>query len=143
VKEYLGHHFSQVPYQGAAYASQAELASCDCDKTFGVVLEHDGELTDTTEAYIQCTLLFTHPTTGQRIIRIHTLCLPTTSQLSDIFRYANIEVACALVQKAEAKKMIAKQEQSLQERQVGFCVDVLYNYRKFCASASSSGQVSV
>lgn len=70
----------------------------DCDKSIVVHLKHDEKLLDNSEACFQCALLYTSQG-GERRIRVHTLCLPTSTQLSSMYRGADLDTHVAVVLK--------------------------------------------
>ena len=65
---------------------ELDLPTIDCDKAFGIRLEHEGKLQDKSQAALQVALLYT-TTEGYRRIRVHTLSLTVTSVMSNVFRY--------------------------------------------------------
>lgn len=70
----------------------------DCDKAIVVHLKHDEKLADNSEACFQCALLYTTQQ-GERRVRVHTLCLPTSTQLSSMYRGADLDAHVAVVLK--------------------------------------------
>jgi protein transport protein SEC24 len=116
----------------------------DCSSTYGLLLEHTGtakdKMVEGAEVTVQCALLYTS-VAGKRLLRLHHLCLPVTSVLADVFRYSDLECAMALKLKAAARASLVQPLSTLHEAATNSCVDILSNYRRYCASASSSGQL--
>ena len=84
-----------VDYNGAFFnrtGQDTDLAMIDSDKAILVTLAHDGSgLKAGTECYLQAALLYTTPH-RQRRVRVHTLCLNVTSEVSVVFKNADYEV---------------------------------------------------
>ena len=120
---------------------EMELSTINCDSTFGVRLEHEGKLKDKTEACIQCALLYT-TASGHRRIRVHTISVPVTSVMSNIFRFADLDAIVNLSLKQAVRQLLdATTCTEAQNALTMACIESLYVYRKFCASATSAGQL--
>jgi len=88
-------------YHGNFYmknATDIEMAGLDSQKAFGIIMKHDGKLDEKSESSIQCALLYT-TASGQRRIRVHTLSVPNTSLLGNVFRYAEMDTTVNLLAK--------------------------------------------
>ncbi|GJN25091.1 hypothetical protein PR202_gb12878 [Eleusine coracana subsp. coracana] len=83
VQDYFGNFCKRVP-------TDIDLPAIDSDKTVMVTFKHDDKLQENAECGFQCALLYT-TVFGQRRIRVINLSLPCTSQLSSLFRYADLE----------------------------------------------------
>lgn len=92
------------------------------------------------QVYIQCALLYTTPE-GHRRIRVHTMGMPTTSVLGNLFRAADLDAQFSVIMKNAAEAMTEKPLPQIREKVLQDCVNTLYTYRKFCATTSSSGQL--
>lgn len=135
VAEYYGNYYYRRPHE-------MELPSIDCDKTFGIRLEYEGKLEDKSEACLQCALLYT-TSKGQRRIRIHTISVPVTATMANIFRFSDLDTIINLSLKQAVKQFKGggTSPQVAQGALVEACVESLFIYRKYCASPSSSGQL--
>lgn len=134
VAEHFGNFFHKR-------VNEMDLPTVDSDKTFGVRLEHDGTLKKNTEACIQCALLYT-TAEGSRRIRVHTISVPVTDAMANIFRFADLDAIVNLSLKQAVRQLqdtttCAEAQNAL----VTACIESLYVYRKFCASATSAGQL--
>lgn len=120
---------------------EMDLPSIDCDKAFGVRFEHEGKMMEKMEACFQVALLYT-TNLGERRVRIHTISVPVTNNLSSIFRGADLDAIINLSLK-QAVRQLGEGTSSLEAQQAltQACVDSLYVYRKHCASSTSSGQL--
>jgi protein transport protein SEC24 len=85
-------------------------------------------------------LLYT-TTSGQRRIRLNTLSLSCTTALASLFRGADLDAQFTHFLKQAAQDVTTTPVAQERERMSGQCVTILYTYRKYCATASSSGQL--
>ena len=122
--------------------ADVDLPALDSDKTIAVTLRYEDKLVDGREAYVQCALLYT-TMTQQRRIRVHTIALPVSSVLGQLFRSADLDAQSSWAVRKAADKLLtgngtlaSAKDASLQQ-----CISTLYAYRKFCASNNSSGQL--
>lgn len=135
VAEYYGNYYSRRPHE-------LDLPSIDSDKAFGIRLEHEGKLEDKSEACMQVALLYT-TAEGHRRIRVHTHSAPVTSVMSNIFRHSDLDTVVNLSMK-QAVKQFKTGGSSLAAAQLALteaCIESLFVYRKFCATATSAGQL--
>ena len=134
VAEHYGNFFHRT-------ASEMDLPSIDADKTFAIRIEHDGKLKDKSEACVQCALLYT-TAQGQRRIRVHTVGVPVTSALSNIYRFSDLDAIINLSLRQAARQLLdSTTPTDAQHALTSACIDSLFVYRKFCASATSAGQL--
>ncbi|CAK9882645.1 unnamed protein product [Sphagnum jensenii] len=133
LQEYYGNFWKRNP-------TEVELPAIDCDKTIMVTFKHDDKFQDGSECSFQSALLYT-TMNGQRRIRINTLSLSCTTALSNLFRGADLDTQFTYLLKNAAQDVLATPVVQVRDRIVGQCVTILYTYRKFCATASSSGQL--
>ncbi|TMX00005.1 hypothetical protein EJD97_001551 [Solanum chilense] len=133
VNEYSGNYCKRIP-------SDVDLPSIDCDKTIMVTLKHEDKLQDGSECSFQCALLYT-TIYGQRRIRISTLSLPCTTMLSDLFRSADLDTQFACILKQAASEVPTAPLPQIREHVTNHCINIIYSYRKFCATVSSSGHL--
>jgi len=87
-----------------------DLPTLDADKTIAVLLQHDETLPDKSKAIFQAALLYTTHQ-GQRRIRVHTLQLPVTSELSTAICFADVYTSVGLMARHAIKEI---SRQSLQ-----------------------------
>lgn len=133
VQEYVGNFHRGTP-------TDVDLPAIDCDKSVMVTFKHDEKLQDGSEFGFQCALLYT-TIDGQRRIRVTTLSLSCTTVLSNVFRGADLDAQFAYFLKHAAQEAPTTPLAQLREKMTNSCVNILYTYRKFCATASSSGQL--
>eukprot|EP00842_Homolaphlyctis_polyrhiza_P001198 jgi/Hompol1/2079/HPOL_003785-RA len=73
-------------------STDVEFAGIDSLKAIGVALKHDGKLDEKLDTHIQAALLYT-TAEGQRRVRVHNLSLANTSQLANVFRFAEMDTS--------------------------------------------------
>ncbi|GAV90421.1 Gelsolin domain-containing protein/zf-Sec23_Sec24 domain-containing protein/Sec23_trunk domain-containing protein/Sec23_helical domain-containing protein/Sec23_BS domain-containing protein [Cephalotus follicularis] len=133
VQEYHGNFCKHIP-------TDVDLPGIDCDKSIMVTLKHDDKLQDGSECSFQCALLYT-TVYGQRRIRVTTLSLPCTSNLSNLFRSADLDTQVTCFVKQAANEVPSSPLLQVREQMTNLCISTLLAYRKFCATVSSSGQL--
>lgn len=133
VQEYHGNFCKRIP-------TDIDLPAIDCNKAIMVTLKHDDKLQDGSECAFQCALLYT-TVYGQRRIRVTTLSLPCTSNLSNLYRSADLDTQFTCFMKQAASEIPSTPLANVREQMMNLCVNALVSYRKFCATVSSSGQL--
>eukprot|EP00271_Cylindrocystis_brebissonii_P012807 TRINITY_DN3230_c0_g1_i1.p1 TRINITY_DN3230_c0_g1~~TRINITY_DN3230_c0_g1_i1.p1 ORF type:complete len:1229 (+),score=266.22 TRINITY_DN3230_c0_g1_i1:375-4061(+) len=133
VGDYFGNFHRRLP-------AEIYLPSLDCDKTIMVSFHHDEKLPDNSEACFQSALLYT-TTSGERRVRVQTLALPTSTILANLFRAADLDAQFTYFLKKAAIEASLQPLLTVRDAAVQQCVNILFTYRKYCASASSSGQL--
>jgi protein transport protein SEC24 len=88
-------------YHGNTFIRNSNLLAfpnIDEDSVVDVKFSHSGMGIQTSNACIQTGVLFT-TTSGERRIRVHTLTLPTTQKLSDLYEHCDINSTISLINK--------------------------------------------
>lgn len=117
-----------------------ELGTWDADKALTALIKHDGRLEESQEAYFQCAVLYT-TATGERRVRCHTLAVPVTTALGNVFRYADMDSALSFYAKEAATLAHTKALKDVRSYLTSKCVAILMAYRRNCASSTSAGQL--
>ncbi|KAL2539649.1 Protein transport protein Sec24-like [Abeliophyllum distichum] len=133
VQDYSGNFCKRIP-------TDVDLPAIDCDKTIMVTLKHDDKLQEGSECAFQCALLYT-TVYGQRRIRVSTLSLPCTTMLSNLFRSADLDTQFACILKQVTGEVPSTPLPQVTEQAKNLCINILHSYRKFCATATASGQL--
>ena len=135
VADYGGFYCKRTP-------TDVDLPALDCDKAIACNLRYEERLNDGGEAYVQCALLYT-TVRGERRIRVHTMAMPITSVLGNVFRAADLEAqTCDMIRKVSARLLGGSASiQNVKDQTITTTVNTLYAYRKFCASNNSTGQL--
>jgi protein transport protein SEC24 len=132
--EYYGNFFRRRPHE-------IELAGIDADKAFAVTFAHDSKLNVDRRACFQCALLYT-TADGHRRIRVHTIAVPVTTAMADIFRHSDVDTIVALSLKQAGRQILhPSAPKKVRAALTEACIDCLAVYRKHCASSTSRGQL--
>mmetsp|Transcript_4329 Transcript_4329/g.6485 ORF Transcript_4329/g.6485 Transcript_4329/m.6485 type:complete len:928 (+) Transcript_4329:131-2914(+) len=124
----------------AREADEMEIPAIHCDSSFGIMLGHESKL-ETEEACIQTALLYIAQD-GKRYIRIHTISLPVTPQLCNLFRHSDLDTIINLSLKQGVKQILYKvPPKSARKALTDACIDSLFVYRKYCSTQHSPGQL--
>eukprot|EP00126_Sphaerothecum_destruens_P001938 Sdes_comp15376_c0_seq1m4250 len=121
-------------------ASDMEFSGLDSDKCVAVRLKYDDKLEGQTSAFIQCAVLYT-TWYGHRRIRVHNFSLKTCTQLSDVFRHAEMDVLLNMLAKQAVHDSLSLPLKTVRDQLTEKCVDILTVYRRHIASQSSAGQL--
>jgi len=117
-----------------------KLATFDSDKSYIIELKHDDKLDEKSETVLQTALLYT-TSSGQRRIRVFNMSLPVTAVLSNIFRSADLDSIVNFLSRTTLNEVTKMNMYQLRMNLTEKCVEILYAYRKFCATSSSPGQL--
>ncbi|XP_023651648.1 protein transport protein Sec24B isoform X3 [Paramormyrops kingsleyae] len=104
------------------------LANVNPDSGFAVQMSIDESLADTSLTCFQAALLYTS-SKGKRRIRVHTLCLPVVSQLSDVFAGADIQAVTCLLANMAIDRSVSSSLSDARDALVNAVVDSLSAYR--------------
>lgn len=119
--------------------STFHVSRLSVDATVDFVLTHSERIEWQKHVYLQVACLHTDRR-GKRLIRVHTLQLPVTSSLSNVFRYTEVDAVTNVLMKQAAVAALLGST-NFKERMTKSCVDMLHAYRANCASISSAGQL--
>lgn len=124
VSSYYGNFFNRA-------SDLLALPNCDSDKAFGVQIALEDQSVTATVAYMQTALLYT-TSGGERRIRVHTLQIPITSQVADLFNGTDQDAMVCLMTKIAAEKAVAHNSRGLKDARDFFeqrAVDTFRLYR--------------
>lgn len=116
-----------------------EVSRLSADSTIVFNFKHDDLVESTRNVFLQAACLYTN-SEGKKCIRVHTLCLGTTTALSNTFRYTCIDALTNIL----FKECILKEVESpdtLRQWVLQLITSILHSYRVNCAAATSSGQL--
>ncbi|CAJ1349756.1 unnamed protein product [Effrenium voratum] len=119
--------------------STFSVSRMSVDATVDITFVHGERIEGQKHAYLQVACLYTSKA-GKRLIRVHTLQLPVTSSLSNVFRYTEIDAVTNLLLKQAADAALSGNG-SFKDKLMKACVDMLHAYRANCASMTSAGQL--
>ncbi|KAF8928335.1 hypothetical protein EDD21DRAFT_383268 [Dissophora ornata] len=121
-------------------STDLELAGLDSEKAFGVLVKHDGNLNERTEASFQVALLYT-TADGLRRVRVHNFSTPVTTLLGNVFRWADMDTTINFLSKGAISQGLTRPLKEVRDALTEKCVNVLSAYRKNCASSTAPGQL--
>ncbi|GIL50904.1 hypothetical protein Vafri_6870 [Volvox africanus] len=135
VESYSGHCY-RPPNTPDVY-----LPAIDCDKALLARINLTEKLAAGSECYLQSALLYTN-VVGQRVIRVHTLSLPVTDNISTVFKGADLDAQICTLGRRVATALAGQQTLGACRELVSTAVvATLYSYRRNCASSSSAVQL--
>ncbi|GFH20962.1 uncharacterized protein HaLaN_18173 [Haematococcus lacustris] len=135
VAHYTGHY-----YRMPSSPTDVFLPAIDSDKGLLAVVQHTEKLSPGSECFLQAALLYTSPD-GVRRIRIHTLALPVTDNISSVFKGADLDTYTCHLTRRLAGALQGMTLAAARESITSAVVSSLHAYRKYCASNSSAGGV--
>jgi protein transport protein SEC24 len=116
-----------------------QVSRLSVDSTVNFLVTHAERIEGRKHVYMQIACLYTNRQ-GQRLIRIHTLQLPVSTSLSNIFRYTEIDAVTNLLLK-QAVSTVLSGNDDFRDKINKSCVNILHAYRTNCASVTSTGQL--
>ncbi|XP_073676375.1 protein transport protein Sec24B isoform X2 [Garra rufa] len=117
------------------------LANVNPDSGFAVQMSIEESLADTSLVCFQAALLYTS-SKGKRRIRVHTLCLPVVSQLSEVFAGADIQAISCLLANMAIDRSISSSLSDARDALVNAVVDCLTAYRANGSNIQPSGLIA-
>lgn len=118
------------------------LPNINPDAGFGMQMSIEESLTDMSTMCFQAALLYTS-SKGERRIRVHTLCLPITNQLSEIYAAADQQAIVALLAKMGVDRCISSSMSDAREAVVNAVIDVLNSYGFTLMSSQRVGSLCI
>ena len=90
---------------------------------------------------IQAALLYTNAL-GERRIRVHSISVPVTTAIANVFRHADLDAIVNLSLKQAVSQIYNRSTpEQAQKALTQACMDSMFIYRKFCAASTSAGQL--
>jgi protein transport protein SEC24 len=121
ITNFFGHYF----VRGSDLLS---LPNVDADKAFGIEVGfEDATLGGETRACVQAAVLYT-TSSGERRIRVHTICLPVTNNIADMYKYADVETTVNLSAKIAINDAVATKLPGARERLKANMITALRTY---------------
>uniref|UniRef100_A0A6Q2YVS7 SEC24 homolog B, COPII coat complex component n=1 Tax=Esox lucius TaxID=8010 RepID=A0A6Q2YVS7_ESOLU len=117
------------------------LANVNPDSGFAVQMSIEESLADTSLACFQAALLYTS-SKGKRRIRVHTLCLPVVSQLSDVYAGADVQAITCLLANMAIDRSISSSLSDARDALVNAVVDSLSAYKSTVSNLQQSGLIA-
>ena len=133
VAEYFGNFYMKN-------ATDVEVAGIDSLSAYGIGIAHDGKLDERSDVYVQAALLYT-TSDGHRRVRVHNLMIGIASQLSNVFRNAEMDTIMNFWTRAVVQETFVTPLKAIRDKLSQRCIKILAAYRSHCAASSSPGQL--
>ncbi|XP_040574935.1 protein transport protein Sec24B [Lepeophtheirus salmonis] len=114
------------------------LPNINPDAGFGMQLVIEDDLHDCREVSFQAALLYTS-SKGERRIRVHTLCVPTTTSVMDIINYADQEAIIGMLAKFATDRAVNGSIEEAKEGLIVSCTDALETYHLYSSISNRNG----
>jgi len=110
------------------------LPNVNPDAGFGMQVSIDEDLKDSREVSFQAALLYTS-SKGERRIRVHTLCIPISSNLQEIIQGADQQCIIGLLTKMAVDRSLNSSLSDAKEAFINACVDTISRWKQIqCVS---------
>ncbi|KAM6429597.1 protein transport protein Sec24B isoform 2-T2 [Rhynochetos jubatus] len=113
------------------------LANVNPDAGFAVQMSIEESLTDTSLVCFQTALLYTS-SKGERRIRVHTLCLPVVSSLTDVYAGADVQAVVCLLANMAVDRSVSSSLSDARDALVNAVVDSLAAYMSTASNLQQS-----
>ncbi|XP_044310162.1 protein transport protein Sec24A isoform X2 [Varanus komodoensis] len=114
------------------------LPNVNPDAGYAVQMSVEESLTDMQVVCFQSALLYTS-SKGERRIRVHTLCLPVVSQLSDVYLGADVQAITGLLANMAVDRSISASLSDARDALVNAVIDSLSAYRSSVLTIQQPG----
>lgn len=104
------------------------LPNVNPDSGFGMQVSIDEDLKDCREVSFQAALLYTS-SKGERRIRVHTLCVPTTASLQEVIQSADQQCIVGLLAKMAVDRTLNTNLADAREAFINVCVDTIERWK--------------
>eukprot|EP01080_Neovahlkampfia_damariscottae_P007422 gene7422-11745_t len=111
------------------------LPNIDSDSVFGIEIGHESSFISTVNACVQVAVLYTN-NIGERRIRVHTITLPTTQKLTDLYKHADVNATIGLMSKIAADQSLRFGLVQTRNKLRDWNVNVFKNYRNLQKQSS-------
>ncbi|XP_069619952.1 protein transport protein Sec24A [Ranitomeya imitator] len=114
------------------------LPNVNPDAGYAVQMSVEENLTDTPVVSFQSALLYTS-SKGERRIRVHTMCLPVVSALSDVYAGADVQAVIGLLANMAVDRSISSSLSDARDALVNAAIDSLSAYRSSVLTVQQPG----
>ncbi|KAI4462889.1 sec24-related protein [Holotrichia oblita] len=104
------------------------LPNINPDAGFGMQVSIEENLTDVQTVCFQAALLYTS-SKGERRIRVHTMCLPVTNNISDLINSADQQCIVGLLSKMAVDRSMQSSLSDAREAFLNVAIDILTSYK--------------
>lgn len=116
------------------------LPNVNPDAGFGMQISYDESLGETKTVCFQAALLYTS-SKGERRIRVHTLCLPVSSSLTDIIYSADAQAIIGLISKMAVDRSLQSSISDARDAFINASCDIFSAFRLAQNVKQMSGQL--
>ncbi|XP_044284520.1 protein transport protein Sec24B isoform X2 [Varanus komodoensis] len=117
------------------------LANVNPDAGFAVQMSIEESLSDTSLVCFQTALLYTS-SKGERRIRVHTLCLPVVTSLTDVYAGADVQAIICLLANMAVDRSISSSLSDARDALVNAVVDSLSAYMTAASNHQQSALIA-
>eukprot|EP00891_Asterochloris_glomerata_P005862 jgi/Astpho2/5862/Aster-02364 len=117
-----------------------DLPSINSDQSIAVQLRLDEKLQEGVEAYLQLALLYTS-TSGQRLVRVHTMGIPITANIAQMFLMSDQDAQVNFLARMAASQIPTAPLSVCRDQISRGCINTLFAYRKHCTTSPATGQL--
>ncbi|ELU09049.1 hypothetical protein CAPTEDRAFT_176588 [Capitella teleta] len=115
------------------------LPNINPDAGFGMQMSIEDNL-ECNQVCFQAALLYTS-SKGERRIRVHTLCLPVTNAISEVYANADQQAIIGLLSKMAVDKSLTQSMGDARDAMINAAVDMISAYGQILASSQRMGQL--
>ncbi|EDO29943.1 predicted protein, partial [Nematostella vectensis] len=116
------------------------LPNVNPDSSFCLQIDIEDSLTESNIVCFQSALLYTS-SKGERRIRVHTLAMPVTTKLQDVYAHADQQAIASLLSKMAVDRTLSSSLGDAREALMNACIDFLTIYRGSVANQPQSNQI--
>ncbi|XP_013073220.2 protein transport protein Sec24A-like isoform X1 [Biomphalaria glabrata] len=116
------------------------LPNINPDAGFGMQMSIEDNLQESSTVSFQAALLYTS-SKGERRIRVHTLCVPVTNQLSDVFANADQQAIASLLAKMAVDRSLNSAISDARDAMMNASLDALAAYAQQIPASQRAGAV--
>ncbi|XP_063166125.1 protein transport protein Sec24B isoform X2 [Candoia aspera] len=117
------------------------LANVNPDAGFAVQMSIEENLTDTSLVCFQTALLYTS-SKGERRIRVHTLCLPVVTSLTDVYAGADVQAIICLLANMAVDRSVSSSLSDARDALANAVVDSLSAYMSTASNLQQSSLIA-
>ena len=124
------------------FGTDMEVANIDCDKTFVIRFRNEGKIAPNAPVGVQCALLYT-TSAGQRRIRVHSLRLNSSDQMTNVFLGADLEAVTFLLTNRAIRSCLTTPIMEVRRRVLDEVIQMIYAFRCYCSTKSFNPAILV
>jgi len=131
------HGLSIHTFHGNFFVRSTDLLSLpniNPDAGFGLQVSVDESLTDVQNICFQAALLYTS-SKGERRIRVHTMCLPIASTVTEVIQSADQQCIVGLLAKMAVDRSLSSSITDARDALINACVEVITSYKATLGSS--------